>query len=88
MTDEAKLDEFFERIASWERLGKRVSPRGITFYGLPRDEHGVARGHEWFQHLFPALTEAEFGEMEDEIGVTLPEVFRQFYLRASGMIPV
>lgn len=84
MTDEAKLDKFFRRIASWERLGKRVSPRGLTFYALPRDEHGVETGHLWLQRLFPALTEAEFGKMERAFGVALPEAFRQFYLRANG----
>ena len=84
MTDEAKLDEFFKRIASWERLGKRVSPRGITLYAQPCDEHGVETGHGWFQRLFPALTEAELSEMEGEFGVTLPEIFRQFYKRANG----
>ncbi len=84
MTNEAKLDEFFGRIASWERLGKRISPRGITFYALPQDENGVETGHLWFQRLFPALTEAEYSEMNGAFDVTLPEAFRQFYLQANG----
>ena len=84
-SDEAKLDEFFRRIRSWERLGKRISPRDITFYALPQDENGVETGHLWFQRLFPALTEAGFSELEQAFGVTLPEVFKQFYLYANGL---
>ena len=84
LTSENQLTSFFEYIYTWERLGKRISPRGITFLALPREQDGTETSHLWLHRFIPALTQAECEEMEATLNVALPDDMRQLYSTTNG----
>lgn len=78
------FDELREIIFRYGHLGVRKEPNGTILIG--RAPH-IAK-HAWLNELYTVLTEKEIEEVENSIGVKIPEDYRDFLMEFSNGLTI
>lgn len=75
------FEEVFRLLKKASVLGERIEDNGVTLIGRAKDVGPEA----WLHTLFPPLDTSDVNLLEEEIGVSFPETFREFLELSNGL---
>lgn len=79
-----RFEELRKIVYQYEHLGIKKLPNGTILIG--RAPH-IAQ-HAWLNEIFPVITEKEIKEIENNIGIKIPEDYRQFLTEFSNGLTI